>query len=91
MTYESPCVMRSPLAPASATVVTLNGLALVPAPPTGDWPTGVNGVLEPMPDVDVESCAAKFGANSVPAVNSSVPQSPGLTADGKSSSRASPA
>ena len=84
-------MMRSPLAPAPTTVATLNGLALVPAPPTGDWPTGVKGVLGPMPDADVESCAAKFGANSVPAANSSVPQSPGLTADGNSSSRASPA
>src|SRR3954451_16164815 len=83
--------MRRPLAPASATVMTLNGLALVPAPLTGDWLTGVNGVLAPRADVDVVSWAAKFGAKSVPATNRNVPQSPGLAVDGKSSSPASPA
>src|SRR3954451_19194804 len=83
--------MRRPPAPASATVTTLNGLALVPAPPTADWLTGVNGVVVPSDDVVVDSCAAKFGANSVPAANTNVPQSPGLTVDGNSSKRSSPA
>ena len=41
--------MRTPLAPASATVVTLNGLAAVPAPLTAVWETGVHGVVGPMP------------------------------------------
>src|SRR5206468_8745734 len=83
--------MRSPLAPASATVVTLNGLAAEPEPVTAVWLTGVYAVYAPMLDVDVESCAGKFGANNVAPTTRNVPQSPGLTADGKSSRRASPA
>ncbi len=83
-------MIRTPLAPASATVVTLNGLADVPAPVASDCETGVNGVDGPMPLAAELSCAEKFGANSVPAVNTSVPQSPGLAAEGNSSKRASP-
>ena len=38
----------SPVAPTVTTVVIANGLALVPAPVTADWLTGVNGVYVPM-------------------------------------------
>ena len=83
-------MIRTPAAPASATVVTLNGLALVPEPLTADWPTGVNAVYGPMLLDDDESCSAKFGANSVSPATRNVPQSPGLADDGNSSKRASP-
>jgi hypothetical protein len=82
--------MRTPLAPASATVVTLKGLAALPEPLTADWDTGVHGVLAPRLLVAVRSWAEKFGAYSVPAVKTSVPQSPGLAAEGNSSNCASP-
>ena len=83
MMYESTWVMRTPLAPAAATVVTLNGLAAVPAPETAVWLTGVKAVFVPMPLAADASWAEKFGAYSVPPTNTSVPQSPGLAADGK--------
>ena len=83
-------MMRTPLAPASATVVTLNGLAAVPAPLTAVWLTGVKAVFVPMLLAADASWALKFGAYSVSPTNTSVPQSPGLEAEGKSSKRASP-
>ena len=84
-------MIRTPLAPASATVVTLNGLAAVPAPLTSVCETGVHGVRRADAARPPSRRARRSsGANSVPAVKTSVPQSPGLAEEGKSSKRASP-
>ena len=81
---------RSPAASAVTTVVTRYGLALVPAPVTSDWLTGVNAVAGAMPDVALRSWSEKAGENSVPLAKTNVPQSPGVADDGKTSKRASP-
>src|SRR5688500_11507994 len=78
--------------PASATVVTRKGSELLPAPVTPLWLTGVNAVVVPMPLLAVPPPVwlLKSGEKSVPPVAISVPQSPGVAPEGKSSNAASP-
>ena len=77
--------MRIPVFGAPTTVVTLYGLAVVPAPLTSVWLTGAQGTYVPRRSVADPPWFAKSGANSVSPLATKVPQLPGMAPDGKTS------
>jgi hypothetical protein len=74
LTYESACVIVSPVDPACTTVVTTYGSAAVPLPLTPDCVSVVKAVYTSW-NAPVPSCPKKSGEYSVEPTPRSVPQS----------------